>query len=73
MRWVAPTEKDDANHLLEKRLWDAADQFRANSGLKAAQYSAPVLGLIFLRFAEARFAQQRAKLEKAGASPRTAP
>ena len=70
MRWVAPTEKDDANHLLEKRLWDAADQFRANSGLKAAQYSAPVLGLIFLRFAEARFAQQRAKLEKAGASPR---
>ena len=48
MRWVAPTEKDDANHLLEKRLWDAANQFRANSGLKAAQYSAPVLGLIFL-------------------------
>ena len=23
MRWVAPTEKDDANHLLEKKLWDA--------------------------------------------------
>ena len=42
MRWVAPTEKDDANQVLEKRLWDAADQFRANSGLKAAQYSAPV-------------------------------
>ena len=35
MRWVAPTEKDDANHALEKRLWEAADQFRANSGLKA--------------------------------------
>ncbi len=70
MHWVAPTEKDDANHLLEKRLWDAADQFRANSGLKAAQYSAPVLGLIFLRFAEARFAQRRAQLEKAGTSPR---
>jgi type I restriction enzyme M protein len=46
MRWVAPTEKDDANHQLEKRLWDAADQFRANSGLKAGQYSTPVLGLI---------------------------
>lgn len=29
MRWVAPTEKDDANHQLEKKLWDAADQFRA--------------------------------------------
>ena len=33
MRWVAPIEKDDANHLLEKRLWDAADQFRSNFGL----------------------------------------
>ena len=39
MRWVAPTEKDEANHALEKRLWAAADQFRANSGLKAGQYS----------------------------------
>src|SRR5690349_15811392 len=70
MRWVAPTEKDEANHKLEKRLWEAADQFRANSGLKAGEYSGPVLGLIFLRFAEARFAQQRAKLEKASASSR---
>src|SRR6266571_9440188 len=70
MRWVAPTEKDTANHALEKRLWDAADQFRANSGLKAGQYSTPVLGLIFLRFAEARFAQRRAQLEKAGSSTR---
>ena len=70
MRWVAPTEKDTANGTLEKRLWAAADQFRANSGLKAAQYSAPVLGLIFLRFAEARFAQRRAELEKAGGSAR---
>ena len=64
MRWVAPTEKHEANHALEKRLWAAADQFRANSGLKAGQYSTPVLGLIFLRFAEARFSKVRAKLEK---------
>jgi len=35
MRWIAPTEKDTASTSLEKRLWDAADQFRANSGLKA--------------------------------------
>jgi len=70
MRWIAPTEKDNANHALEKRLWDAADQFRANSGLKAGEYSGPVLGLIFLRFAEARFAQRRAQLEKAGTSAR---
>src|ERR1043166_6951467 len=70
MRWVAPSEKDTATETLEKRLWDAADQFRANSGLKSEEYSASVLGLIFLRFAEVRFAAQRAKLEKTGASSR---
>jgi type I restriction enzyme M protein len=70
MIWIAPSEKDTANAALEKRLWDAADQFRANSGLKSQEYSAPVLGLIFLRFAEVRFAAQRAKLEKTSASAR---
>jgi type I restriction enzyme M protein len=70
MQWVAPTEKDTNNAALEKRLWDAADQFRANSGLKSQEYSAPVLGLIFLRFAEVRFSIQRAKLEKTAASSR---
>jgi type I restriction enzyme M protein len=70
MQWIAPSEKDTANGTLEKRLWDAADQFRANSGLTAAQYSQPVLGLIFLRFAEVRFAAQRAKLDKTVASSR---
>jgi len=70
MHWIAPAEKDAATATLEKRLWDAADQFRANSGLTAAQYSQPALGLIFLRFAEVRFAAQRRKLEKAGASSR---
>ena len=70
MQWIAPAEKDTASTTLEKRLWDAADQFRANSGLKAQEYSAPVLGLIFLRFAEVRFAIQRAALEKAGGSSR---
>lgn len=70
MRWVAPSEKDNGNGILEKRLWEAADQFRANSGLKSQEYSAPVLGLIFLRFAEARFAAQHAKLAKAATSGR---
>jgi type I restriction enzyme M protein len=70
MQWVAPTEKNTDNGALEKRLWDAADQFRANSGLKSQEYSPPVLGLIFLRFAEVRFSAQRAKLEKTAASSR---
>lgn len=36
---------------LEDRLWKAADNLRTNNRLKASQYSAPLLGLIFLRFA----------------------
>jgi type I restriction enzyme M protein len=40
---------------IEKRLWAIADDLRANSGLKASEYSEPVLGLIFLRFASERF------------------
>ena len=67
MHWIAPSEKNADNAALEKRLWDAADQLRANSGLKSQEYSAPVLGLIFLRFAEVRFTAQRAELEKAAA------
>ncbi len=70
MHWIAPSEKDSATTTLEKRLWDAADQFRANSGLKPQEYSGPILGLIFLRFAEVRFTAQHTKLAEAGASSR---
>ena len=42
---------------LQSKLWEAADQFRANSGLKASEYASPVLGLIFLRYADERYAQ----------------
>src|SRR4051812_18237405 len=70
MRWIAPPEKDTATATLEKRLWSAADELRANSGLTSAQYSQPVLGLIFLRFADARFSARRAELEKAATGRR---
>ncbi len=56
---------------LEKRLWQAADQLRANSKLKASEYSAPVLGLIFLRYADLKFEAAKVKIEKkVGASGR---
>ena len=42
---------------LQNKLWEAADQLRANSGLKASEYASPVLGLIFLRYADERFVQ----------------
>ena len=41
---------------VERRLWSIADQLRANSGLKPSEYSRPVLGLLFLRYADGRFA-----------------
>ena len=40
---------------LEANLWTAADKLRVDSGLKASEYSTPILGLIFLRFASIRF------------------
>jgi hypothetical protein len=43
MLWIAPSEKGTNSAALEKRLWDAADQFRANTGLKSQEYSAPDL------------------------------
>jgi type I restriction enzyme M protein len=70
MHWIAPASKDTAAAALEKRLWEAADELRANSGLTSAQYSRPVLGLIFLRFADAKFAARRAALEKAATGRR---
>lgn len=70
MIWVAPAEKDTGTETLEDRLWRAADQLRANSGLTSAQYSQPVLGLIFLRFAEVRFNKKRAALERQAAGSR---
>lgn len=40
---------------VSKRLWDIANKLWANTGLRPSQFSAPVLGLIFLRYAERIF------------------
>ncbi len=48
---------------LEKELWEAADQLRANSKLTAAEYKDPVLGLILLRFAQNRMDEARPTVE----------
>src|SRR5437763_1364146 len=45
------------------RLWETADELRANSHLKAADYSIPVLGLIFLKFADTRFTALEGELK----------
>ena len=50
---------------LENRLWEAADQLRANSKLTSTEYYMPVLGLIFLRHAYTRFLMVKEDIEKA--------
>lgn len=49
---------------IEKRLWQVADELRANSKLRSSEYSTPVLGLIFLRYASEKFAVAETELEK---------
>jgi type I restriction enzyme M protein len=56
----APNKTDI--HAAADRLWETADELRANSHLKAAEYSIPVLGLIFLKFADSRFTQLETQL-----------
>jgi type I restriction enzyme M protein len=46
-----------------ERLWSAAVQLRANSGLKLNQISEPILGLIFLKFADVRFKRAKDEIE----------
>lgn len=59
---------DDLGQV-RRTLWAAADQLRANSSLSPNDYRGPVLGLIFLAYAEHRFQQVRPELE-AAATPR---
>ena len=58
------------NNQIEKRLWDVADELRANSKLKSSEYSIPVLGLIFLRYADQKFAVAQKELEGKGTGRR---
>ena len=56
---ISPKENIMNTNLteIENRLWSAADELRANSRLRASEYSTPVLGLIFLRYADHKFTQ----------------
>ena len=47
---------------LERKLWSTADELRANSKLKSSEYSVPVLGLIFLKYADYRFSKVEKEL-----------
>jgi len=49
---------------LEKDLWSAADNLRANTDLKSTEYATPVLGLIFLKFADNNYARAEEAINK---------
>ena len=55
---------------VEQRLWAAADQLWANTGLRPAQFSVPVLGLVFLRYAEKTYTAAEARLGPVGSGGR---
>lgn len=48
---------------LKETLWNSADELRANSGLKSTEYATPILGLIFLRFAESKYKKFEAEIK----------
>jgi type I restriction enzyme M protein len=48
------------------RLWSAANQLWANTGLRPSQFSSPVLGLIFLRYADTIYSAAEAELGPVG-------
>jgi type I restriction enzyme M protein len=48
---------------VRRTLWAAADEMRANSSLTPPEYRGPVLGLIFLAYAEQRFDETAPELK----------
>lgn len=54
---------------LENRLWSAADQLWAMTDLKPSEFSTPVLGLLFLRYAETQFAEAQLRFAAKGGDP----
>ena len=48
---------------IEKRLWEAADNLRANSTYASNEYFLPVMGLVFLRHAYSRYLAVKPAIE----------
>ena len=65
------SELSDSQYTLEVRayahsasstLWKSADSLRANSDLRSSEYSTPVMGLIFLKFADNKYRRYEAEI-----------
>ena len=59
---------NDTLSNLEAKLWDSADELRANSKLTSSEYFFPVMGVIFLRHAQNRFDGATRQIQKDQAS-----
>ncbi len=74
MHWTEPATSEDSHAELEKKLWDAANMLWAGADLKPSEYSPTVLGLIFLRYADVKFAAVEAGLKpQPGSRRKTGP
>ena len=49
---------------LKDNLWHSADMLRAGAHLAANKYGQPILGLIFLRYADILFKQHKEEIDK---------
>ncbi len=49
---------------LETTLWEAATGLRSSSGLKSNEYTTPILGIVFLRFADSVYGKALPEIEK---------
>lgn len=56
---MTPQELKD----LQATLWKSADDLRANSDLRSSEYSTPVMGLIFLKFADNKYRKVEAEIQ----------
>lgn len=54
---------DSELKILKDNLWHAADVLRAGAHLAANKYGQPILGLIFLRYADILYKQHKAEIE----------
>lgn len=63
LEYAGRTMKREDLVQVRNTLWKAADELRANSSMAPNEYRGPVLGLIFLAYAEHRFEAARPALE----------
>lgn len=58
-----PNNMVNQRKQLQEKLWAAAEQLRANGSLKLNEISEPILGLVFLKFADVRFKRAKKIIE----------